>query len=138
MGSNEMQLGPPLDKIVERELSYEIQGAFYDTFNAMGPGLPEILYARALEIALRERGLTVEREYPVEVYFHGQLIGTYRLDMLVNRRVVVEIKAGQKLPEIALPQLRNYIAISKLELGILLHFGSKAAFYRELRGFTKQ
>ena len=136
MDSNEaLNLGAPLPKIVERELSYEIQGAFYDTFNEMGRGLSEVLYSRALAIALRDRGLEVELEYPLDVHFRGHLIGTYRLDMLVNKRVIVEVKAGDKLPEIALPQLRNYLAISKLELGLLLHFGMKAVFYRELRGF---
>jgi GxxExxY protein len=133
MASKELNLGRPLPRIVERELSYEIQGAFYETFNEIGRGLSEVLYSRALEIALRDHGLTVQREYPIQVHFRGQLIGAHRLDMLVNGRVIVEIKAGEKLPEIALPQLRNYLAISKLELGILLHFGLKAVFYRELR-----
>lgn len=125
-------------KIVERELSFEIQGAFYEVFNELGPGFSETIYSRALEIALRERGLTVEREYPVRVFFRGQLIGTHRLDMLVNRRVIVENKAGLRLPEIARPQLRNYLACTQLELGILLHFGLKPVIYRELLGFRRQ
>jgi len=136
MGTNEpLKLGPPLPRIVERELSYEIQGGFYETYNEMGPGLSEVLYSRGFEIVLEERGLHVEREYPVVVMFRGRQIGFHRLDMLIERRVIVEIKAGEKLPPIALPQLRNYLGIMKLELGILLHFGVKPVFYRELRGF---
>ena len=136
MSTNEpLKLGRPLPQIVERELSYEIQGAFYETFNEMGRGLSEVLYSRALAIVLEERGLGVEREYPVVVTFRGRQIGFHRLDMLIERRVIVEIKAGEKLPPIALPQLRNYLGITKLELGILLHFGVKPVFYRELRGF---
>jgi GxxExxY protein len=136
MSTNEpLKLGRPLPQIVERELSYQIQGGFYDTFNEMGPGLSEVLYSRALEIVLEERGLVVEREYPITVTFRRRQIGFHRLDMLVERRVILEIKAGQKLPAIALPQLRNYLGITKLELGILLHFGVKPVFYRELRGF---
>ena len=138
MSTNEpLKLGRPLPQIVERELSYQIQGAFYDTFNEMGRGLSEVLYSRALAIVLEERGISVEREYPIEVKFRGRQIGFHRLDMLVQHRVIVEIKAGQKLPDIALPQLRNYLAITKLELGILLHFGMKPVFYRELRGFDQ-
>ena len=137
MGPNELHLNAPVPRIVERELSYEIQGAFYETFNELGPGLSEVLYVRALEIVLVERGLTVEREYPVVVEFRGQQIGFHRLDMLVNHRVILEIKAGPKLPPIAIPQLRNYLGITKLDLGILLHFGIKPVFYRELRGFHR-
>ena len=136
MSTNEsLKLGRPRPQIIERELSYQIQGAFYDTFNEMGRGLSEVLYSRALEIVLQERGLAIEREYPVVVMFRGRQIGFHRLDMLVERRVILEIKAGEKLPAIALPQLRNYLGITKLELGILLHFGVKPVFYRELRGF---
>ena len=93
MRSKPLNLGAPLEKIVERELSYAIQGSFYDVFNEMGPGLTEVLYSRALEIALKERGLSVERECPVQVHVRGHLIGSHRLDMLVNRRIIVENKA---------------------------------------------
>ena len=96
MRTNEpLRLGRPLPQIVERELSYQIQGAFYDTFYEMGRGLSEVLYSRALAIVLEERGIGVECEYPVAVTFRGRQIGFHRLDMLVERRVILEIKAGQ-------------------------------------------
>ena len=75
--------------IVEKELSYEIVGGFREVYYQLGYGLSEKFYARALEIELRHRGLRVEREYPVPVFFKGIQIGYERLDMIVERRVVV-------------------------------------------------
>jgi len=118
--------------IVEKELSYEINGSFYDVYNELGFGLTETLYARAMEIALRAKGLNVEREVPVIVRFRGQRIGYQRLDMLVEGRVVVENKATERLAEAARKQLRCYVNITRSPLGILLHFGPVPKIYREL------
>ena len=118
--------------IVEKELSFEINGSFYDVYNEFGFGLTEPLYARALEIALRAKGLLVEREYPVVVRFRGQQIGFRRIDMLVQRQIVVEIKATERLADSARQQLRCYVIITGLPLGILLHFGPVPKIYREL------
>ena len=119
--------------IVEKQLSHAIVGCFYDAYNEFGFGLNERLYSRALEILLVRRGLRVEREYPVVVSFRGQQIGFYRLDMFVERRVLVEIKASEVLPDFARRQLRCYVNLAKVELGILLHFGPNPRFYRGAR-----
>jgi GxxExxY protein len=100
----------------------------------MGYGFVESLYARALEITLRGRGLRVDREYPIIVAFRGQPIGFQRIDMLVARRVVVEVKSTERLAESARRQLRSYVTALGLDLGILLHFGPVPRFHRELRG----
>ncbi|HEU4993490.1 MAG TPA: GxxExxY protein [Gemmatimonadaceae bacterium] len=119
-------------QLVEKELSYLIVAAFFEVYNELGFGFLESLYARALEIALTKRGLTVQREFPVPVYFQGQQIGFHRLDMLVDGRVVIEIKSTELLPPIAKRQLRSYVTATKLDLGILLHFGLKAEYHRVL------
>lgn len=123
--------------IVEKELSYAINGCFYEVYNEFGFGLTEPLCARALEIALRAKGLLVEREYPVIVRFRGQQIGFQRIDMLVERRVVVEIKSTERLAESARRQLRCYVNLTGLDLGILLHFGPMPKSYRELGRRTR-
>jgi|SRR5436190_21293560 len=117
---------------VEGDLSREIVGAFYEVYNALGPGFVERVYSRALEIALAERGLHVEREFPVGVFFHGQQVGVHRLDMFVERRVIVENKATPRLADANLRQLLSYVTAAKVELGILLHFGPHAIFRRVL------
>jgi GxxExxY protein len=120
--------------IVEKELSHELVGGFFAVYNELGFGLTEPLYSRALELVLLGRGLRVDREYPTVVRFRGQQIGFQRVDMLVEGRVVVEVKATERLAVSARRQLRCYVAVLGLELGILLHFGPYPSFYRELGG----
>ncbi|HEU4997110.1 MAG TPA: GxxExxY protein [Gemmatimonadaceae bacterium] len=120
--------------IVERELSYLIIAAFFEVYNALGFGFLESVYARAMEVALGRRGLLVQREVPV--VFDGVEVGRHRLDMLVERRIVLEIKSTERLSDVPKRQLRNYLAATNLELGIILHFGPKAEYHRVL--YTKQ
>jgi GxxExxY protein len=117
---------------VEPELSRAIIRAFFDVYNELGVGLLEVLYSRALEVLLRERGYRVEREHAVLVHFRGHEIGMQRLDMLVERRVIIEVKSRVHLPPGARLQLRSYVRASGLRLGILLHFGPRPVFFREL------
>jgi GxxExxY protein len=122
-------------KLLEEELTRAIIGAFYEVYNALGFGFLESIYKRAMEIALQERQLIVDREFPVEVFYHGQQIGFHRLDMFVNRRVVVEIKAKHALAYADKLQLMNYLTAMNLEVGLLLHFGPKPEFKRVLGGW---
>ena len=87
-----------------------------------------MVYARALEVALRLRRLKVEREVPVTIFFEGVDVGQHRMDMVVEDRIVLEIKATEKLSDVAKRQLRNYLSAMDLELGIVLHFGPGAAY----------
>ncbi|HEY7236423.1 MAG TPA: GxxExxY protein [Gemmatimonadaceae bacterium] len=118
--------------LLEKELTHEIIGAFYEVYNALGYGFLERLYKRALEIALRRRGLIVEREFPIAVSFQGQEIGHHRLDMFVERRVVVEVKSTRQLTDADRRQLLSSVTAANLDVGLLLHFGPKADFRRIL------
>jgi GxxExxY protein len=122
---------------VEEELSRRIVGCFFDVYNELGPGLFESLYSRALEIAVRAEGLHVEREYPIAVRFRGQQIGFQRVDMLVERRIIIENKSTEFVTEAARHQLRCYLKAMRLDLGLLLHFGPRPNFYRELGGWPR-
>lgn len=118
--------------IVEKELSHAIVGSFFDVYNELGHGFVESIYARALEIALRDRGLKVDREYPIAVIFRDQQVGFHRIDMLVEQRIVIELKSTQRLAENAHRQLRSCLTAVRLRVGILLHFGPVPKFYREI------
>lgn len=124
--------GSPRPEIIEKELSREIVGAFYEVYNALGYGFLESIYAKALEISLRRRGLLVEREVACEIYFAGERVGVHRADIVVERRVIVEIKASHALAAISKRQLLNYVTAFGVRLGILLHFGPRANYYRVL------
>jgi GxxExxY protein len=115
---------------VERELTGEIIGAFYECYNELGFGFLESVYRRALAIELRLRGFQVAEEGLVEVVFKGVHVGTYRLDLLVEQRVVVEVKATSVLGPADKRQLLNYLRASLLEVGLLLHFGPEPRIHR--------
>ena len=123
---------PPV--IVEKELSRVIVGCFFDVYNELGYGYVESLYKRALEMTLRANGLRVDREYPMVVTFRGQQIGFHRLDMLVEERIVLEVKSTERLAESAKRQLRSYVTGLGIDLGILLHFGPLPRYHRVLAG----
>jgi len=119
-------------KLLYADVTRVIIGAFYVVYNELGFGFLESIYARALEIVLREQGLGVEREVPLIIRFRGEQIGFHRCDMVVNRTIIVEIKACERLSPSHFEQLRNYLSATELQLGMLLHFGPQAKFYRSL------
>jgi len=116
--------------LLERERTRSIIGAFYDTYNTLGFGFVESVYASALEHELVVRGHAVSREHAVHVMYKGVEVGFQRVDILVDQRIVVEIKSTQLLSPTAKRQLFNYLRATDLEVGLLLHFGPEPKFYR--------
>jgi GxxExxY protein len=112
------------------DISGAILGAFYSVYSELGSGFLEAVYANALTVLLLRAGLRVEREVPFEIVFHGQSIGRYRADMVVESRIVVEIKAGRCIIPQHTAQLLNYLRASQLNVGLLLNFGDTAEFKR--------
>jgi GxxExxY protein len=117
--------------LAEEEVTRIIIGVFFELFNKLGAGFLEGVYAAGMAKLLRARGLTVERETAVQVFLDGEPIALQRLDMLVNGRVVVEIKAGDRLAIASRHQLANYLRAARKEVGLLLHFGVRPTFLRE-------
>lgn len=118
------------EKLLYRDLTDKVLSAFYAVYNALGYGFLENVYASALSLELRRRGISVEREVLVQVYYAGQPIAHYRVDMLVDRRLILEIKSSAAIGETDRRQLFNYLRSTELKLGLLLHFGPKPAFKR--------
>jgi len=114
----------------DEAISRAIIGAFYSVYNRFKPGLPERIYVRALQIDLEELGFEVEGEVTIQVSYKAHAIGRYRIDLLVNRRIVVEVKSSGELSPFDLKQARTYVRLSGLKIGLLLHFGAKPEFYR--------
>ena len=122
--------------IIEKELSYAIVGGALEVYNELGYGFSEAVYSRALALVLSAKGLLVEREVLVKVPFRGVIVGTHRLDMLIEKRIIVENKSTERLPETTHTQLRSYLTAVKLPLGIILHFGPKFKNHRVLAPWT--
>jgi GxxExxY protein len=118
------------DKLIDRELTGLVIGGFYASYNGLGFGFNENVYGNALQLELGKRGLLVQREVQKEVYYLGQPIALFRIDMLVEGRLVVEIKAAKHLTDVDHCQLLNYLRVSDLQLGLLLHYGPKPSFHR--------
>lgn len=116
--------------LMEEALTGSIIGAFYQVYNALDFGYLEHIYVLALERELRSRGCRVKREVPVRVFYKGEELGIQRLDMVVDDRVIVEVKSTRLLSPIAKRQLYSYLRSTHLQVGLLLHFGPKADFYR--------
>jgi GxxExxY protein len=116
--------------LLERETTESIIGAFYDAYNELRFGYLESVYAIALTDLLRERGHAVEREVAVPVFFRGKEIARHRMDMIVDGKVIVEIKSTEVLHQSAHRQLMSYLKSTEIDVGLLLHFGPEARFYR--------
>src|SRR5215813_5256440 len=98
----------------------KIIGAFYDAYNELGHGFLESTYAEAMVVALEAAGLHVDREYPVPVWFRGRKIGQYFADLVVEKKVILELKAGRILEKAHEAQLLHYLRATEVEVGLLL------------------
>jgi GxxExxY protein len=125
-------------ELVEKELTKSVIGVFFDVYNELDYGFLEHLYVSAMERELTARGHVVDREKLVPVSYKGEVLGTQRLDMVVDHKLVVEIKSTFTLSPVALRQLNNYLRVTRLEVGLLLHFGPEPKFYRAIfRNYPK-
>jgi GxxExxY protein len=117
-------------RLLHGRITEAILGAFYAVHTELGFGFLEAVYSNALVVLLRAAGVTVEREVKFEVVFHNQVIGTYRADLVVENRVIVEVKTARTVLPIYKAQLLNYLRASGLRVGLLLNFGESAEFTR--------
>src|SRR5438132_10245344 len=112
-------------RLVDEALTKSIIGAFYDVYNQLDYGYLENIYSEALARELTRRGHLVERQVMIRVFYKGELVGLQRIDMLVDKRVVLEIKSTHDLSKTSHRQLLGYLRGSELQVGLLLHFGPK-------------
>ena len=99
-------------------------------YRELGFGFRELVYSSALERALAAKGHRVDREVAVMVYFRGEPLARQTLDMVVDDKLIVELKSTARLDPDATRQLFGYLSATDLEVGLLLHFGKAARFYR--------
>jgi len=109
------------------EISYQIRGAVFDVYNELGPGLMENVYEKAFIIELLNRGLQVENQVPIEVLYKGFDLGLqYRLDVLVNKQVIIELKSVEILLPVHHKQLITYLKLAQKPLGFLINFNTES------------
>ncbi len=111
--------------MTENDISYDIIGAAFEVYNELGPGLLESVYHSALEFALDQKGYLVESEVGVPVYYAKQKLGVgFRMDLLIEEKVIIEVKSVENLHPVHFKQLLTYLKLSGKKLGILINFGA--------------
>ena len=109
----------------ESEITFLIRGAIFKVYNTLGPGLLESGYEAALEYELIKSGLFVQRQVGLPLTYEDLTLNVgYRLDLLVEKKVVIEIKSVESLADIHFKQLVTYLRLSKLKVGLLVNFNS--------------
>ena len=106
-------------------LSYEIRGALYEVYQGLGPGFREVTYKLALITELQQRGIPVTREVAFEIKYRDVVIDLYRADIVVDGKVILEIKAMDALHPRHTAQLLSYLKASGVRVGLLVNFGEE-------------
>ena len=111
--------------MTDNEITYEIRGAIFDIYNELGPGLLESVYEEALVFELKERGLKVVRQMEVPVMYKGNELKTaLRLDLLVENKVIVELKSVEEMKPVFAKQLLTYLRLLDKHVGLLVNFNT--------------
>ena len=116
----------------EEQISYQIQGCIFEVYRQLGCGFLEKVYERALLAELDLQGLRAESQVPVSVQYKNVRVGEYFADIVVEDRVILELKAQQNLPQACRAQLLNYLKTTGLHLGMLINFAFPKASIKRI------
>lgn len=117
-----------------KDITEKIIGASFEVHKFLGNGFQEVIYQRALALELSKAGLSFAREIEQDIFYKDffEPIGTRRADFVVEGKVLVELKAMIELEDVHLAQILNYLKAYKLEVGLLINFGSKSLTFKRL------
>jgi GxxExxY protein len=118
--------------LLHEELTHQILAACFEVMKELGAGFLESVYEKALLIALAERGLKAQSQFPLTVSFHGKKVGEFYADVLVEDKVIVELKAVKAIAPEHQAQVINYLKATGIEVGLLVNFGNPKLEYRRL------
>lgn len=119
-------------ELIHKELTDIILKAFFDVYNELGYGFLEKVYQNSLYIELKSKGLKVEAQRQVKVNFKGFEVGEYYPDLIIEDKIILELKAAECIVEEHENQLINYLRATNIEVGLLLNFGRKPEFKRKV------
>lgn len=115
-----------------KDLTESIIGAAFKVHNELGGGFLEKVYRKSLVIELNELGMGVEEEHPIKVYYRGILVGEYIADIIVEDKVIIELKAVRNIAPIHEVQLVNYLKATGIEVGLVINFGNSVEIKRKI------
>ena len=119
-------------ELLHKDLTDLILKTYYEVYNELGYGFLEKVYQNSLFLELKNKGLEVEAQKKINVYYKGILVGDYYADLIVNDTIILELKATDCLVEEFENQLINYLRSTDYEVGLLLNFGKKPEFKRKI------
>jgi len=126
--------------MLHKELTDRIIACFYKVYTNLGYGFLEKVYENAMLIELNKNGLKAISQYPIKVNYNGVSVGEYFADIIVEDKVIIELKASANLVPENILQLQNYLKATNIEVGLLLNFGKKPeirrkTFHNNLKSF---
>ncbi len=123
---------------IHSDITKRIIKSFYSVYNKLGFGFLEKVYENAMMIELMSDGLYCEKQKPIKVYYKEKIVGDYYVDILVENKIIIELKASEGIVEEHELQLINYLKATDLEIGLLLNFGKQAQFKRKIFSNTNK
>ncbi|MDO5979905.1 GxxExxY protein [Flavivirga spongiicola] len=122
-----------MSKLIYKEEAYKMIGICMEVHNQLGKGFNEVVYADALEIELMDNGISYSREMKFGITYKGNLLPhKYKADFIIDDKIVLELKAIDCLTSAHIKQTLNYLAVSKLKLGLLINFGEDSLKYKRI------
>lgn len=115
-----------------QDITEKIIRAFYNVYNTLGYGFLEKVYENALMLQLKLMNLQCEKQKQIKVFYKSHIVGEYFADIIVENKVIIEIKAAEGIIEEHENQLLNYLKATEIEVGLLLNFGKKPQFKRQI------
>lgn len=116
--------------LLHKPITDAILKVYYEVYNQLGYGFLEKVYQNAMYFELKSLGFKVEAQKQINVYFKKQLVGEYYSDLLVEDKVIVELKACELIMNVHVAQIMNYLQATPIEVGLLLNFGDEPEFKR--------
>ena len=121
-----------MENLLHYDITSEIIKAFYKVYNSLGYGFLEKVYENAMAFELEERGLVVQTQLPIKVFYNSREAGEYFADLVVENKVINEIKTAAAIDKAHEAQLLNYLKATGVEVGLILNFGQKAEYKRKV------
>lgn len=119
-------------EILYKELTDKVIRCFYNVFDSLRGGFLESVYENSLMVEFRHMGIAAENQKDLNVYYRNELVGEFRADIVVEEKILIEIKAVNRLLPIHEAQLINYLKSTSIKIGLLVNFGERLEFKRKI------
>ncbi|MCF7804393.1 MAG: GxxExxY protein [Candidatus Marinimicrobia bacterium] len=121
-----------MTELLYQDLTKKIRQAAYDVHSYFGAGFLEKVYENALVYELKKSGVSCISQRKIDVYYEDKIVGEYYADILVERKIIIELKTVADIQKIHLAQLKNYLKATQFKLGLLINFGSSKLQFKRV------